>query len=56
VAAIFRQPEAFLRMCRLFVLKGDLRGSFALDRQLRALTKGRIRNTPENNGKSERTM
>ena len=48
MAAIFRQPEAFLRMCRLFVLKGDLRESLALDRQLRALTKGRIRNTPEN--------
>ena len=47
VAAIFRQPEAFLRMCRLFVLKGDSRESFALDRQLRALTKGRIRNTPK---------
>jgi hypothetical protein len=42
-----RRPLAFLRCCHLFFRRGINERPPTLDRQLRAPTKGRIRNTPE---------
>ena len=41
-----RRPLAFLRCCHLFFRRGINERPPTLDRQLRAPTKGRIRNTP----------
>src|ERR1039457_5469056 len=47
VAALVRQPGAFLRMWLLLFRRGINERPSALDRQRRTPTKGRIQNTPE---------
>lgn len=51
IVTALRRRGAFLRRCRLFVLKVDLRESFTRGGQPGTPTKGRIQNTPENDNR-----
>src|SRR5271157_1079529 len=53
VAALVRQPGAFLRMCLLFFRREISERPSALDRQRRTPTKGRIQNTPERENRAQ---